>query len=112
MSIGKPTDSFSYNVFQQSFWRRFWLLARPFWSRPLRGKNGSFTDGSGVAWGLLGLLIALIFGTTALMVKLNFQQGEFFTALSKKEETRFWEAGCSKPLTCIIFHYHVQACNT
>ena len=62
--IGKPTDSFSYNVFQASFWRRFWLLTRPFWSRPLRGKNGSFADGSGAAWGLLMLLIALIFGTT------------------------------------------------
>jgi putative ATP-binding cassette transporter len=91
-SAGKPTDSFSYNVFQASFWRRFWLLARPFWARPLRGPNGSFADGSGVAWALLALLIVLIFGTTGLLVKLNFQQGEFFTALSKKEEARFWAA--------------------
>ena len=60
-SAGKPTDSFSYNVFQASFWRRFWLLARPFWARPLRGKNGSFADGSGVARALLALIIALIF---------------------------------------------------
>ena len=91
-SVAKPTDSFSYNVFQASFWRRFMLLARPFWVRPLRGKNGSFADGSGVAWALLALMIALIFATTGLLVKLNFQQGEFFTALSKKEEARFWEA--------------------
>ena len=76
MGTVKPTQSFSYHVFQASFWRRFWLLARPFWARPLRGKTGSFADGSGAAWGLLGLLIALIFGTTALLVKLNFQQGE------------------------------------
>jgi hypothetical protein len=60
-SVAKPTDSFSYNVFQACFWRRFMLLARPFWARPLRGKNGSFADGSGVARALLALMTALIF---------------------------------------------------
>ena len=92
MGPAHSSDSFSYNVFQVSCWRRFVLLARPFWARPLRGKNGSFADGSGVAWALLAALVALIFGTTGLLVKLNFQQGEFFTALSKKEADRFWEA--------------------
>ena len=90
-SLSRPL-SLPPSLLQASFWRRFWLLARPFWARPLRGPNGSFADGSGHAWALLALLIALIFGTTGLLVKLNFQQGEFFTALSKKEEARFWEA--------------------
>jgi hypothetical protein len=33
-SVAKPTDSFSYNVFQASFWRRFMLLAQPLLGAP------------------------------------------------------------------------------
>ena len=80
------SDDLSYSVFQFSFWRRFWILAKPFWKRPLR------KDGSLFPWLLLIFLIIQIFLTTWLLVKLNFQHGEFFTALSKKEESRFWDS--------------------
>lgn len=77
----------SYTVFQSSFWSRLRVLAQPFvraaprvrpdllfphlttlpqWFRPLRGKGGSMN-----AWGLLALLVAQIFITTWLLVKVR-----------------------------------------
>jgi hypothetical protein len=37
----KSGQAFSANVFEASFWRKFWVLSKPFWARPLRGKDGS-----------------------------------------------------------------------
>jgi ABC-type uncharacterized transport system fused permease/ATPase subunit len=91
------SDDLSYSVFQASFWRRFWILAKPFWKRPLCRRDGSLG-----AWMLLLLLIIQIFLTTWLLVKLNYQQGEFFTALSKKEESRFWDAVASYGFIIVI----------
>ena len=64
--------------------------SKPFWRRPLFPLSRK--DGSAGAWALLLLLIAQVFSTTWLLVKLNYQQAEFFTALSNKEESRFWAA--------------------
>jgi len=94
----KSGQAFSANVFEASFWRKFWVLSKPFWARPLRGKDGSgYVSHPGgrpcsqlelvcevpdwrhtvtaFAWFLLVALLAQIFKTTWLLVKLNFQQG-------------------------------------
>lgn len=57
-------DDASYTLFQRSFWKRLYVLAAPFWFRPL--KKG---DSSRTAVGLLLGLLALIFITTWLLVK-------------------------------------------
>lgn len=60
-------DDASYTLFQRSFWKRLYVLAAPFWFRPL--KKG---DSSRTAIGLLALLLLLIFVTTWLLVKVAF----------------------------------------
>lgn len=57
-------DDASYTLFQRSFWKRLYVLAAPFWFRPLRKGDSSRT-----AVGLLLGLLALIFITTWLLVK-------------------------------------------
>jgi vitamin B12/bleomycin/antimicrobial peptide transport system ATP-binding/permease protein len=61
--------------------KQFWAIAKPYWS-------------SEEKWwprGLLLLVILLSFGYTGLSVMLNSKRGELISALSAKDEARFWQ---------------------
>ncbi|MEM1309157.1 MAG: SbmA/BacA-like family transporter, partial [Cyanobacteria bacterium P01_H01_bin.153] len=60
--------------------QRFWTIAKEYW----------FGDQKWQARGLL-LLIVLLLGYTGLSVVLNSQRGELISALSAKDEGRFWQ---------------------
>ncbi|MGF1460297.1 MAG: ABC transporter ATP-binding protein/permease [Leptolyngbyaceae cyanobacterium] len=61
--------------------RRFWAIAKAYW----------FGDEKWKARGLLLLIIVLLLGYTGLSVVLNSQRGELISALSAKDEGRFWQ---------------------
>ncbi|MEM9816154.1 MAG: ABC transporter ATP-binding protein/permease [Cyanobacteria bacterium P01_D01_bin.6] len=61
--------------------RRFWAIARAYW----------WGDEKWQARGLLLLIVVLLLGYTGLSVVLNNQRGELISALSSKDEARFWQ---------------------
>jgi vitamin B12/bleomycin/antimicrobial peptide transport system ATP-binding/permease protein len=67
---------FNLNVFKQ-----FWLIAKSYWSSEEKWR----------ARGLLLLVIVLSLGYTGLSVMLNSKRGELISALSAKDEERFWQ---------------------
>jgi putative ATP-binding cassette transporter len=69
-------ERFNFRVF-----RRFWAIAKSYW----------FGDEKWKARGLLVLLVILLLGYTGLSVVLNNKRGVLISALSSKDEARFWE---------------------
>jgi putative ATP-binding cassette transporter len=67
------------NVFDPYLWKRFWQIARLYW----------FADERRSARIVLGLLLLLLFGFTALNVVLNFVGRDFMTALAEKDLPAF-----------------------
>lgn len=61
--------------------RRFWAIAKAYWLGDEKWK----------ARGLLLLIVVLLLGYTGLSVLLNSQRGELISALSAKDEARFWQ---------------------
>ncbi|WP_204139851.1 ABC transporter ATP-binding protein/permease [Halomicronema sp. CCY15110] len=61
--------------------RRFWAIAKAYW----------WSDEKWRARGLLLLIVVLLLGYTGLSVVLNSQRGELISALSAKDEARFWQ---------------------
>ncbi|MEM9767999.1 MAG: ABC transporter ATP-binding protein/permease [Cyanobacteria bacterium P01_D01_bin.71] len=61
--------------------QRFWTIAKEYW----------FGDQKWQARGLLLLIVVLLLGYTGLSVVLNSQRGELISALSAKDEGRFWQ---------------------
>ena len=66
----------SFQVF-----RRFWTIARAYW----------FGEEKWKALGLLLLIVLLLLAYTGLSVVLNNQRGVLISALSAKDESRFWQ---------------------
>jgi vitamin B12/bleomycin/antimicrobial peptide transport system ATP-binding/permease protein len=67
---------FNLNIFKQ-----FWSIAKFYWSGEEKWR----------ARGLLLLVVILSLGYTGLSVMLNSKRGELISALSAKDETRFWQ---------------------
>ncbi|MCE4537854.1 ABC transporter ATP-binding protein/permease [Pelomonas sp. P7] len=65
-----------------SAWGRFLVVARPYWTGDRRA----------VAWAVLAGLIVLMLLDTQFAVMLNKQTGELTSALSARDEGRFWAA--------------------
>ncbi|NEQ43405.1 MAG: ABC transporter ATP-binding protein/permease [Leptolyngbya sp. SIOISBB] len=61
--------------------RRFWTIAKAYWSGEEKWQ----------ARGLLLLIVILLLGYTGLSVVLNNQRGELISALTSKDEARFWQ---------------------
>ncbi len=72
--------------FNLQIFQRFWTIAKTYW----------FSDEKWKARGLLCLIVLLLLAYTGLSVVLNNQRGELISALSAKNESRFWQ-------TVIIF---------
>ncbi|MEM7794165.1 MAG: ABC transporter ATP-binding protein/permease [Cyanobacteria bacterium P01_C01_bin.118] len=72
--------------FNVQIFQRFWTIAKTYW----------FSDEKWKARGLLLLIVLLLLAYTGLSVVLNNQRGELISALSTKNESRFWQ-------TVIIF---------
>ncbi|MEM9487227.1 MAG: ABC transporter ATP-binding protein/permease [Cyanobacteria bacterium P01_F01_bin.116] len=72
--------------FNVQIFQRFWTIAKTYW----------FSDEKWKARGLLLLIVLLLLAYTGLSVVLNNQRGELISALSAKNESRFWQ-------TVIIF---------
>ena len=68
--------------FNARLWRRFVVIARPYWHSDERWR----------AIGLLALLILLLLGQTAFNVLFNHETGEFTSALAARDAERFWAA--------------------
>lgn len=67
--------------FNFKFFQRFWAIAKGYW----------FGEEKWKARGLLLLIVVLLLGYTGLSVVLNNQRGELISALSAKDEGRFWQ---------------------
>ena len=67
--------------FNLTGFRRFWAIAKSYW----------FGDEKWKAGGLLLLIAVFLLGYTALSVVLNNKRGVLISALSVKDEARFWE---------------------
>jgi vitamin B12/bleomycin/antimicrobial peptide transport system ATP-binding/permease protein len=67
---------FNLNIFKQ-----FWSIAKFYWSSEEKWR----------ARGLLLLVVILSLGYTGLSVMLNSKRGELISALSAKDEGRFWQ---------------------
>jgi vitamin B12/bleomycin/antimicrobial peptide transport system ATP-binding/permease protein len=61
--------------------RQFWAIAKTYW----------FSEERWYARGMLLLVVVLSLGYTGLSVVLNNQRGELISALSARDETRFWQ---------------------
>jgi vitamin B12/bleomycin/antimicrobial peptide transport system ATP-binding/permease protein len=72
----KIMQRFNFTIFKQ-----FWSIARFYWSSAEKWR----------ARGLLLLVIVLSLGYTGLSVMLNSKRGELISALSAKDESRFWQ---------------------
>jgi putative ATP-binding cassette transporter len=66
--------------FNVKSFQRFWAIAQAYW----------FGEEKWKARGLLLLIVVLLLGYTGLSVVLNNQRGELISALSGKDESRFW----------------------
>ncbi len=67
--------------FNLTIFKQFWEIAKPYWS-------------SGEKWRSRGLLLSIMLLSlfyTGLSVLLNNKRGELISALSAKDETRFWQ---------------------
>ncbi|WP_396136617.1 ABC transporter ATP-binding protein/permease [Chamaesiphon sp. VAR_48_metabat_403] len=69
------------NRFDLTVFRQFWTLAKSYWS----------SDEKWRARGLLLAVILLSLGYTGLSVLLNNKRGVLISALSAREEARFWQ---------------------
>ncbi|MEO0533855.1 MAG: ABC transporter ATP-binding protein/permease [Cyanobacteria bacterium P01_A01_bin.123] len=69
-------ERFNFKVFG-----RFWVIAKAYW----------FGDEKWKARGLLLLIVLLLLAYTGLSVLLNNQRGVLISALSAKDESRFWQ---------------------
>lgn len=69
-------ERFNFRVFQ-----RFWAIAKAYWLGDEKWK----------ARGLLLLIVVLLLAYTGLSVVLNNQRGVLISALSAKDESRFWQ---------------------
>lgn len=67
--------------FNLTIFRQFWSIAKSYWS----------SDQKWRARGLLLLVILLSLGYTGLSVLLNNKRGELISALSVRDEARFWQ---------------------
>ncbi|MEM1255642.1 MAG: ABC transporter ATP-binding protein/permease [Cyanobacteria bacterium P01_H01_bin.21] len=67
--------------FNLQIFQRFWTIAKTYW----------FSDEKWKARGLLLLIVLLLLAYTGLSVVLNNQRGELISALSAKNESRFWQ---------------------
>lgn len=67
------------NIFDRRLWIRFWQIARLYWCSEEKWR----------AWGVLALLLLLLFGFTALNVVLSFVGRDFMTALSERDLPEF-----------------------
>ena len=67
--------------FNLQIFQRFWTIAKTYW----------FSDEKWKARGLLLITILLLLAYTGLSVVLNNQRGELISALSAKNESRFWQ---------------------
>jgi vitamin B12/bleomycin/antimicrobial peptide transport system ATP-binding/permease protein len=67
--------------FNLTIFRQFWSIAKSYWSSDEKWK----------ARGLLLLVILLSLGYTGLSVLLNNKRGELISALSVRDEARFWQ---------------------
>jgi vitamin B12/bleomycin/antimicrobial peptide transport system ATP-binding/permease protein len=67
---------FNLNIFKQ-----FWSIAKSYWSSEEKWR----------ARGILLLVVILSLGYTGLSVMLNSKRGELISALSAKDEGRFWQ---------------------
>ncbi|MEL6263596.1 MAG: ABC transporter ATP-binding protein/permease [Cyanobacteria bacterium J06626_6] len=70
-----------YKRFNFQVFRRFWAIAKPYW----------LGDKKWQALGLLALIALLLLAYTGLSVLINNQRGELISALSAKNESRFWQ---------------------
>lgn len=75
-SRNPPMERFNFKVFG-----RFWVIAKAYW----------FGDEKWKARGLLLLIVLLLLAYTGLSVLLNNQRGVLISALSAKDESRFWQ---------------------
>lgn len=67
--------------FNLTIFRQFWSIAKSYWS----------SDEKWRARGLLLLVVLLSLGYTGLSVLLNSKRGELISALSVRDEARFWQ---------------------
>jgi len=67
------------NIFDRHLWKRFWQIARLYWCS---GEKWH-------AWGVLALLLLLLFGFSALNVVLSYVGRDFMTALSERDLSDF-----------------------
>ncbi len=67
--------------FNLTIFRQFWSIAKSYWSSDEKWK----------ARGILLLVILLSLGYTGLSVLLNNKRGELISALSVRDEARFWQ---------------------
>ncbi len=76
MFLEKVMQRFNLDIFKQ-----FWSIAKSYWSSEEKWR----------ARGLLLLVVILSLGYTGLSVMLNSKRGELISALSAKDESRFWQ---------------------
>ena len=67
--------------FNLTIFKQFWSIAKSYWSSEEKWR----------ARGLLLLVVILSLGYTGLSVMLNSKRGELISALSAKDESRFWQ---------------------
>ncbi|NEZ57694.1 ABC transporter ATP-binding protein/permease [Adonisia turfae] len=67
--------------FNLQIFQRFWTIAKTYW----------FSNEKWKARGLLLIIVVLLLAYTGLSVVLNNQRGELISALSAKNESRFWQ---------------------
>jgi putative ATP-binding cassette transporter len=67
--------------FNLSLLKKFWAIAKPFWIGEQKWR----------VQGLLLLVIVMSLGYTGLSVVLNTQRGALISALSARDEARFWQ---------------------
>jgi vitamin B12/bleomycin/antimicrobial peptide transport system ATP-binding/permease protein len=67
--------------FNFTIFRQFWSIAKSYWSSEEKWR----------ARGLLLVVILMSLGYTGLSVMLNSKRGELISALSAKDEARFWQ---------------------
>lgn len=90
--------------FDLHLWKRFRVLAAPYW----------FRDEKWQARGLLVLLVVLLLGQTGFSVLFNQLSGEFTSALAAKDADRFWTSilECLAILVVAVpiygFYYYVR----
>jgi vitamin B12/bleomycin/antimicrobial peptide transport system ATP-binding/permease protein len=67
--------------FNLTIFRQFWSIAKSYWSSEEKWR----------ARGLLLVVVLMSLGYTGLSVMLNSKRGELISALSAKDEARFWQ---------------------